>query len=72
MDQQKQSGKARLIKGSLKYLWEEVKTLNPKKLHAIGSMVGGYFSMKFKNKDDLKSSHENERSPQETHTYPKL
>lgn len=40
------SGKAKLIKGSATYLWEEMKTMNKRKLKAMGEMASGYISMK--------------------------
>lgn len=42
-----ESGKARLIKGSLLYLWEEIKTMNMTKLKALSRILSGYFKMKF-------------------------
>lgn len=41
-----ESGKARLITGSLLYLWEEIKTMNRTKLRALSRIVSGYFKLK--------------------------
>lgn len=46
-----ESGKARLIKGSLLFLWEELKTMNRMKIRAIFRILSGYLGMKIqKNK----------------------
>lgn len=45
-----ESGKSHLIKGSLQFLWEEVKTLNKFKIKALKRIVTGYFKMKFRDK----------------------
>ncbi|MFP5384507.1 MAG: hypothetical protein ACLGHN_00410 [Bacteriovoracia bacterium] len=41
-----ESGKSRLVKGSLLYLWEELKTLNRTKFRALARIISGYFRMK--------------------------
>lgn len=54
------SGKAKLIKGSATYLWEEMKTMNKRKFKAMGEMASGYLSMKLssgKKKSSSTSSH---------------
>ena len=43
----KESGKSRLIKGSLLYLWEELKTMNMVKMKALYRIGSGYVKMKF-------------------------
>lgn len=48
MTKTKLSGKSRLIKGSMLYLWEEIKTLNRAKLKAAWRMLSGYLEMKVK------------------------
>lgn len=50
MTKKLESGKSRLIKGSLLYLWEELKTMNMVKLKALGRIATGYFRMKFSEK----------------------
>lgn len=40
------TGKAQLIKGSIIYIWEEIKTLNKTKLKALKIMFAGYIQMK--------------------------
>lgn len=42
-----ESGKVRLIKGSLLYFWEELKTMNMVKLKALLRIISGYVRMKF-------------------------
>lgn len=49
------SGKAKLIKGSAKYLWEEMKTMNKRKFKAMGEMASGYLSMKMNRKKSTSS-----------------
>lgn len=44
---QYQSGKSRLVRGSLLYLWEEMKTFNKTKLKALSNIISGYFRMRF-------------------------
>lgn len=46
MAKKKESGKSRMIKGSLRYLWEEVKTMNVSKFKAIYHIGTGYLRMK--------------------------
>lgn len=41
-----QTGKPLLIKGALRYFWEELKTMNRKKVKALISMIRGYTIMK--------------------------
>jgi hypothetical protein len=53
MTKENESGKVRLIKGSLLYFWEEVKTMNMRKLKALFRIFSGYLRMKFAKKDDL-------------------
>lgn len=50
------SGKAKLIKGSATYLWEEMKTMNKRKLKAMGEMASGYISMRLGSKKKTTSS----------------
>lgn len=50
-----ESGKARLIKGSLLYAWEELKTMNITKLRALGRIFSGYVKMKFSDKRSVSS-----------------
>ena len=45
-----ESGKSRLVKGSLLYLWEEVKTLNRAKIKALMRILSGYIRMKLDQK----------------------
>lgn len=40
------TGKGLLIKGALRYLWEEVKTMNTNKLSALANILKGYVKMK--------------------------
>lgn len=56
MTKMKQSGKSRLIKGSMLYLWEEIKTLNRVKLKAAWGMLSGYLEIKVKG--SKKASHQ--------------
>lgn len=51
-----ESGKARLIKGSLLYAWEELKTLNFTKMRALGRILSGYIRMRFLDKKDSRAS----------------
>ena len=46
MTKKVESGKARLIKGSLLYLWEEMKTMNMTKFKALYRIGTGYIKMK--------------------------
>lgn len=46
MTKKVESGRSRLIKGSLLYLWEEVKTMNLAKFKALYRMGTGYVRMK--------------------------
>lgn len=46
MTKKNESGKARLIKGSLLYAWEEMKTLNMKKFKALYRIGTGYLRMR--------------------------
>ncbi len=48
-----ESGKARLIKGSLLFLWEELKTMNRTKLRAIFRILSGYLGMKHQKNKQL-------------------
>lgn len=48
MPQKIESGKTRLIKGSLLYLWEEIKTLNRMKIKALTRIISGYVRMKYR------------------------
>ncbi len=43
-----ESGKAHVIKGSLVYLWEELKTMNRTKFRALSTIFMGYFKMRFR------------------------
>lgn len=43
-----ESGRANVIKGSLLYLWEEMKTMNRTKFRALSTILSGYFRMKFR------------------------
>lgn len=43
-----ETGKSQLVKGSLQYLWEEVKTMNKGKMKALGRIISGYVKMKYK------------------------
>jgi len=52
---QNESGKARLIKGSLLYLWEEVKTLNRMKMKALARIISGYIRMKYRDQKRITS-----------------
>lgn len=42
-----ETGKMRVIKASLLYLWEEIKTMNLTKLKALTRILTGYIKMKF-------------------------
>ena len=56
-----ESGKLTLLKGSMNYAWEELKTLNTKKVQALATIMKGYFKMKFKDKkmnEQKKSSYD--------------
>ncbi len=48
-----ESGKSRLIKGTLLYLWEELKTLNRMKIRALTRMISGYLKMKYRDQKKL-------------------
>jgi hypothetical protein len=50
MTKKLESGKSRLIKGSLLYAWEEMKTMNMTKFRALGRIFSGYLRMKFKDR----------------------
>jgi hypothetical protein len=50
MTKRLESGKSRLIKGSLLYAWEELKTMNMVKFRALGRILSGYLRMKFADK----------------------
>ena len=47
MTKKNESGKSRLIKGSLLYAWEEAKTLNMNKFKALYRIGTGYIKMRF-------------------------
>lgn len=47
MTKKVESGKSRLIKGSLLYAWEELKTMNMTKMKALYRIGTGYLKMKF-------------------------
>lgn len=53
MARQIESGKSRLIKGTLLYLWEEVKTLNRMKIKALTKIISGYIKMKYRDQKKL-------------------
>lgn len=53
MTRDHESGKVRVIKGSLLYFWEELKTLNMRKLKALFRIISGYLKMKFGKRSDL-------------------
>ncbi|WP_408096277.1 hypothetical protein ACJVC5_14655 [Peredibacter sp. HCB2-198] len=46
MTKKNESGKSRMIKGSLLYLWEEMKTMNMTKFKALYRIGTGYLRMK--------------------------
>ncbi|WPU63227.1 hypothetical protein [Peredibacter starrii] len=46
MTKKNESGKSRMIKGSLLYLWEEMKTMNMTKFKALYRIGSGYLRMK--------------------------
>jgi hypothetical protein len=48
MTKKNESGKARFIKGSLTYLWEEIKTMNMVKIQALYLVLTGYIKMKMR------------------------
>lgn len=58
-----ESGRATMIKGSLLYLWEEIKTMNRTKFRALSTIFRGYFRMKLsmvhpeKNKQKINDYH---------------
>lgn len=45
-----ESGKSRLVKGTLLYLWEEIKTMNRVKFRALKTILSGYIRMKYRDK----------------------
>jgi hypothetical protein len=47
MANRKDSGKVILFKGTMSYLWEEIKTINRRKLSALRRILAGYIRMKF-------------------------
>jgi hypothetical protein len=48
MIKRNEKGKARLIKGTLLYIWEDIKTMNRVKFRALLKILSGYFRMKLK------------------------
>ena len=68
MNKKNESGKSRLIKGALFYLWEEMKTLNRAKFKAMSRMLSGYLKMKFSHPKKISTQrkivHQNNLSPQ--------
>lgn len=46
MNKKLESGKTRLVKGSLLYLWEEIKTMNRRKFQALFRIMSGYVRMR--------------------------
>lgn len=52
------SGKKRFIKGTVLYLWEELKTMNQAKIHALKAIITGYLKMK-KNQKRITSNKSN-------------
>ena len=68
MTKKVESGKARLIKGSLLYLWEEIKTLNMTKFKALYRIGTGYLKMKlFPSKPKQKQIEQ--RTPNESYAH---
>lgn len=61
MTKKVESGKVRLIKGSLLYAWEELKTMNMVKFRALGRIISGYIGMKFAGKKHV-SAHNSDLS----------
>jgi hypothetical protein len=53
MTKKNESGKSKLIKGSLLYLWEDIKTLNRVKLRALYKIMTGYLIMRFRDQKKL-------------------
>lgn len=51
-----QSGRSRIIKGALLYLWEEIKTMNRTKFRALSVILTGYIRMKFRDQKNRKPS----------------
>jgi hypothetical protein len=47
MEKTSETGKSRLLKGSLSYFWEELKTLNRAKLRALWKILSGYVRLKW-------------------------
>jgi hypothetical protein len=56
MAKTKDSGRKRLLKGTLKYLWEEAKTMNAPKAKAMGTLLQAYVRMKRDKKEKPKAS----------------
>ena len=50
-----ESGKVRLIKGSVRFFWEELKTMNRMKLRALMRIFSGYLRMRSQNNKRLAS-----------------
>lgn len=53
MTKARESGKTQFIKGSLIYLWEELKTMNRKKLYALVRILKGALRMKWEKKKKI-------------------
>lgn len=51
-----ESGKMRLVKGSLLFLWEEIKTMNRIKMRALFRILSGYIRMKNSKRRNLNLS----------------
>lgn len=50
MATRKDSDRSKLLKGTARYAWEEIKTMNRHKAKALGSMLSGYIGMKLNKK----------------------
>lgn len=59
MGKTRESGKLTLMKGTIEYLWEEVKTMNRRKLKALSRIMIGYLRMRFREQKRPKIAHNN-------------
>lgn len=55
MNRKKESGKTKLFKGGVVFLWEELKTMNTAKLRSLGKIIYGYALVKWAKRKRLQT-----------------
>lgn len=64
-----ETGRSKLIKGSMLYLWEEVKTINRRKIKALSRIVTGFIKMKFKDQKIARARKQERENEQDYLTW---